>query len=86
MDEYTWRDLYTQCVVTNFLLAVQTDLPYEDDFCEPRAEQRELTAAAAAAAASPRRAVERQLSRDTMRLLERYLTDAQTLSVASDYG
>ena len=82
MDEYTWRDLYTQCVVTNFLLAVQTDLPYEDDFCEPRAEQRELTAAAA----SPRRAVERQLSRDTMRLLERYLTDAQTLSVASDYG
>ena len=83
MDEYTWRDLYTQCVVTNFLLAVQTDLPYEDDFCEPRPEQRELTAAAAA---SPRRAVERQLSRDTMRLLERYLTDAQALSVASDYG
>ena len=81
MDEYTWRDLYTQCVVTNFLLAVQTDLPYEDDFCEPRAEQRKLTAAA-----SPRRAVKRQLSRNTMRLLKRYLTDAQTLSVASDYS
>ena len=68
---YSWGDLYTQCVLTNLMLAIRTSLPYDAQFCDAAAPPTTRTHA------SRGYDVERQLSSDALRLLTRYLNDKQ---------
>ena len=87
--EYSWHDLYTQCVITNYLLAVQTDLPYESDFCDPPSAADDVTGGSQRPP-PPRYGLQRQLSHDVLRLLDRYLTAGEQQSMPPpaplDYG
>ncbi|CAD5110669.1 DgyrCDS46 [Dimorphilus gyrociliatus] len=39
-EKYTWKSIYTQCTILNFLLAFRTNSEYDEDFCDRKRKEK----------------------------------------------